>query len=95
MPALPANLIAGTSAFAYNVTLIHNPLSLYYWSGSAASGGGFSAWHQVIGLEGSQSSPAIHSLAVPNVRAVYGVGESLNEPFRRKLRGYVAIYVTP
>lgn len=96
MPALPSGIVTGTSAFAYRVSLNAQPLGAYFWSGSAAPRGTrFSAWHRVIGLEGSQSVASIPVAGVPAARIVYGVGESLDAPFRRQIRGYLNIVINP
>ena len=96
MPALPSVLTTGTSAFTYRISLNTQPLNVYFWSGSTAlPGETFSDWHRVIGLEGSQAVAAIPVAGVPNARAVYGVGESLDAPFRRKVRVYLGIVINP
>ena len=72
------------------------PLSLYLWSGSTSqSGHSFDVWHRVIGVEWSQSVGPIALAGTPAARAQIGVGESLNAPFRRKVRGYVSLVLNP
>jgi Tol biopolymer transport system component len=96
MPALPAGIAVGTSALTYRVSVNTQPLGLYFWSGSATPASTrFSAWNRVVGLEGSQSVSAIPVAGVPNARVVYGIGESLDAPFRRRVRGYLSVVVIP
>lgn len=96
MPVLPSGIAIGTSALTYRVSANINPIGVYFWSGSTAPAGSrFSAWHRVIGLEGSQSVAAIPVAGVPSARIVYGAGESLDEPFRRQVRGYLSIIINP
>jgi hypothetical protein len=96
MPALPQGIATGTSALTYRVSLATQPLNVYWWAGSTAPAGDrFAAWHRVIGLEGSQSVAAIPIAGLPTVRAVYGVGESLDAPFKKQLRGYFSIVLNP
>jgi Tol biopolymer transport system component len=96
MPALPQGIAVGTSAFAYRLSLATQPLNVYWWAGSTAPAGDrFAAWHRVVGLEGSQSVAAIPIAGLPTVRAVYGVGESLDAPFKKQLRGYFSIVLNP
>jgi hypothetical protein len=96
MPVLPAWTASGRSAFSYNITLINRPLSLSWWAGRILGDADPRAtWHRVIGLEGNQFSPVIRSTALPDVRVTYGIGESLDPPLRRKVRGYVNVVLTP
>jgi Tol biopolymer transport system component len=96
MGALPSGIAVGTSVLAYRIALNARPLAPYFWSGSTTSAGDrFAVWHRVIGLEGSQSVASIAVAGVPAARIVYGAGESLDEPFRRRLRGYLSIVINP
>ena len=96
MGALPSGIAVGTSALTYRVMLNMQPLAPYFWSGSATPAGDrFSAWHRVIGLEGSYAVASIPVAGVPTARIVYGGGESLDEPFRRQIRGYLSVVINP
>ncbi len=96
MGALPSGIAVGTSALTYRVTLNTRPLAPYFWSGSTTPAGDrFAVWHRVIGLEGSYSIAAIPVAGVPAARIVYGGGESLDEPFRRQIRGYLSVVINP
>jgi hypothetical protein len=95
MPALPAGIATGTSAFVYRVSLILNPLSPYWSAGGVSSGGARIAWHGVVGLEGSQAIGEIPIAGFPAARAIYGIGESLNAPFRRRVRVYASLQLNP
>jgi Tol biopolymer transport system component len=96
MGALPSDVAVGTSALTYRIALNTQPLAPYFWSGSTtAAGSRFDAWHRVLGLEGSQSIAAIAYAGVPSARVVYGVGESLDAPFRRQIRGYLSVVINP
>jgi hypothetical protein len=96
MPALPAGIAAGSSVFTYRVSVATAPLSWYWWSGSTArAGDSFEAWHRVIGAEWSQSVAAIPFAGTPAARAQIGVGESLDAPFRRKVRLYLNLVLNP
>lgn len=94
MPALPQNTANGTSAFTYRISLNTQPLAIYFWSGSTSlDRRRFAAWNRVIGLEGSQSVAAIPVAGVPSARVVYGIGESLDAPFRRRVRAYLSLLI--
>lgn len=96
MPVLPSGIAVGSSALTYRVALNTQPLGAYFWAGSAAPARTrFANWNRVIGLEGSQSVASIPVAGVPNARVVYGVGESLDAPFRRQIRGYLSVVINP
>jgi hypothetical protein len=96
MPVLPAETIVGTSAMAYRVNVLFSPLVAYWWSGSTTDANqSFHEWHRVIGVEWSQSVPAIVPAGTPAARGQIGIGESLDSPFRRKVRAYVSLVVNP
>ncbi|HEY4304310.1 MAG TPA: hypothetical protein VGM82_07585 [Gemmatimonadaceae bacterium] len=96
MGALPSGIGVGTSALTYRVSLNTLPLAPYFWSGSTTSAGDrFAVWHRVIGAEGSYAVASIPVAGVPTARIVYGVGESLDAPFRRQIRGYLSVLINP
>jgi hypothetical protein len=96
MPALPSGVSIGTSAFTYRASATIAPLNFYVWGGSTAPAGDrFSQWHRVVGADWSMSVPAIPSAGTPAARAVIGVGRSLDDPFRHKIRGYVNLLINP
>jgi len=81
---------------AYRVGDLVAPLSLYLWSGSTTqSGHAFDAWHRVVGVEWTQSVGPIALAGTPAARGQIGIGESLDAPFRRKLRAYVSLVLNP
>ena len=94
MPALPAGIRAGSSAFTYKATLTGQPLSLYYWGGSTAPAGErFTAWNRVIGVEWTGSIAAVPVAGTPAARGQIGVGESLDAPLRHRVRAYVSVVI--
>jgi hypothetical protein len=96
MPVLPTGVAVGSSAFVYKVSLTGNPLSLYWWAGSAAPANTrFDVWHRVIGAEWSMSVPPLQAVGTPAARAVFGAGESLDQPLRHVVRGYVSLVLNP
>ena len=96
MPVLPTGVAVGSSAFAYKISLTGNPLALYWWAGSAAAANTrFDVWHRVIGAEWSMSVPPLQAVGTPSARAVIGAGESLDEPLRHAVRGYVSLTLNP
>jgi hypothetical protein len=96
MPALPAGVSIGSSAFTYRAAATVAPVMFYLWSGStAAAGERFESWHRVLGADWSMSIPAIPSAGTPAARAVVGVGHSLDAPFRHKTRAYLSLVLNP
>ena len=96
MPALPTGISIGTSLLAYRVGVSVAPLSWYLWSGSTSRPGeSFDVWNRVIGVEWTQSVAPIALAGTPAARAQIGIGESLDAPFRRKLRAYVSLVLNP
>ncbi|MGH7617961.1 MAG: hypothetical protein ACREPM_12090, partial [Gemmatimonadaceae bacterium] len=96
MAVLPAETAVGTSAFAYRVNVPVAALVWYWWAGATAFGGDhLDDWHRVIGVEWSQSVPAIVPAGTPAARGQIGLGESLDAPMRHKVRAYVSIVINP
>jgi len=96
MPVLPSGIRIGSSAFAYRATLNTRPLALYLYAGStAAAGQRFAIWNRVVGADWSASIPAIAIAGTPPARAQFGVGESLDAPFLKRVRAYVSFVLDP
>jgi hypothetical protein len=96
MPALPGGTSINSSAFTYRVSLDTKPLALYLYSGSTAPAGKrFATWNRVIGADWSASVPPIPVAGTPGARALLGVGESLDAPFRKRVRAYVSLVLQP
>lgn len=96
MPVLPTGIQTGPQAFAYRVTVRAQPLDGYFWSGSTTSiDARFARWNRVIGVDGVQSIGAIPLAGTPSARAQYGIGYSLDDPFRKKVRGYLGLVLNP
>jgi hypothetical protein len=49
----------------------------------------------VIGAEWLASVPAIPIAGTPAARAQIGIGESLDAPFRKRVRAYVSFVLDP
>jgi hypothetical protein len=96
MPALPAEVAVGSSAAAYRVNVTASPLVWYWWAGSTSTeSNSFSRWHNVVGVEWSQSVATIVPAGTPAARAQIGVGESLDAPLRRQFRAYASLVINP
>jgi hypothetical protein len=90
MPALPTGVDAGRSLLAYRVSIPFATLSPFLWGASTNRvNGRYSNWHRVLGAELSLAFPPIPFAGTPAARAQVGLGRSIDEPFAKKLRGYV------
>lgn len=71
-------------------------MALYWYGGSTARAGQrFTTWNRVIGAEWAMTVPAIAVAGTPAARAQLGVGESLDAPFRRRVRAYLNVVLDP
>jgi hypothetical protein len=96
MPVLPSETAVGSSAVAYRVNAVAAPVVWYWWAGSTAPAGeSFRQWHNVVGVEWGQSVAALAPAGTPAVRGQIGIGESLDPPFRRRLRAYASLVINP
>lgn len=96
MPVLPSGIQVGSSAFSYRAALDLRPVALYWYGGSTARAGQrFTTWNRVIGAEWAMTVPAIAVAGTPAARAQLGVGESLDAPFRRRVRAYLNVVLDP
>ena len=96
MPALPEAISVGPSVFAYRISLNLQPLAPYVWAASTAlRNQSFETWHRVVGLEWSGAVPPIPVAGTPAARGQIGVGESLDPPFRHRVRAYVSVVLNP
>ncbi|HTI65071.1 MAG TPA: hypothetical protein VL524_16210 [Gemmatimonadaceae bacterium] len=96
MPVLPDGINVGALVFAYRISLNTLPLAPYVWAGSTAhTNESFHEWHRVVGLEWSGAVPAIPIAGTPAARGQVGIGESLDAPFRHRVRAYLSIVLNP
>jgi hypothetical protein len=96
MPVLPSRAATGTSALTYRVALATQGLSWYWWTGRTAQWAQwFDTWNRVRGVEWTTSFPPIAPIGTPAARIQIGLGESLDEPLRKKWRGYFNLVLNP
>jgi Tol biopolymer transport system component len=91
-PALPLGIGAGRAVMRYRIAT-DGPI-LAYFDGLSA-GGSLGSWHRLYGAETNFIVPPLSFAHTPAVAATAGLGYSLNEPFKYKLRGYLAIRYQP
>jgi Tol biopolymer transport system component len=96
MPALPDGISIGSLVLAYRISLNALPLAPFVWAGSTTRPGApFDEWHRVAGLEWSGAIPSIPVAGTPAARGQLGIGESLDAPFRHRVRAYVSLVLNP
>ena len=86
MPALPAGSVVGRRVLAGRASAELAGLTLYAWGARAGQPTG--GWQRVIGIEQEVDTDPIPLLRVPGLHALVGVGYTLDERPRRRLRLY-------
>ncbi|NUQ20478.1 MAG: hypothetical protein HOQ09_05900 [Gemmatimonadaceae bacterium] len=96
MPALPYGMLRGSRFASARASLGGDVLSPYYWIGTAADQGkSLAHWKRVVGVDGSIDVPSVPLLRLPATSATLGVGYSLDAPWRKKTRAYLALRYRP
>lgn len=93
MPVLPFGALRGTRIATYRVSIGGPVLAPYYWGGTAGRGSG--DWMRVVGAEARAGVPTLPLLRLPSAVATAGVGYSLDEPWRKRLRAYLSLRYRP
>lgn len=94
LPAAPVGVRAGRELYSYRVSLGGTAQLTPYFAG-VSSRGGFSDAFRVVGAESSLDLGNAPIIAVPAIRALVGVGYTLDEPFRKKPRAYLTVEYKP
>jgi Tol biopolymer transport system component len=96
MPALPFGIQRGRAVATYRVAYRARPVEWYYWGGSTSpSATRFQRWQRVVGVEWTTSVSAIAPAGTPAARAMIGIGQSLDAPFRKETRAYINLLMNP
>ncbi len=93
MPVLPFGALRGRRYASYRLSLRGDTFSPYLWAGAA--GDSLSRWMRVIGIDGSVAVPPLPFFRTPGATAVAGVGYSIDDPWRKKTRAYLALRFRP
>jgi hypothetical protein len=93
MPVLPLGIAGGRQALSYRGALTAGLVEAYYWAG--AGGRTLREWQRVVGIETREFRVAIPFARVPELQLTTGVGYTLDEPFRHRLRGYGSLSIRP
>ena len=93
MPVLPFGALRGRRYASYRVSLRGDALSPYFWAGAA--GDSLTRWMRVVGVDASISVPPLPFFRLPASAVTAGVGYSIDEPWRKKTRGYISLRYRP
>jgi hypothetical protein len=93
IPALPVGARAGDRFAVGRLALTGGGMSPYYLLANVGDLSG--RWNRVIGIEEDLSTEAIPLIRLPAVRALAGVGYSLDEPARKEWRWYFSAIIRP
>ena len=94
LPAAPVGVRSGRELYAYRVALSRGGLVQPYLAG-VSTRGGFADAFRSLGVDVGGSLGDTPVLSLPGVRAQAGVAYMLDEPFRKKTRGYLSIEYRP
>lgn len=92
-PALPLGITGGSEVVAWRVATRYANGELFLWNASAR--GWRNEQHRLVGLEQNLAMLRIPIVNVPGVSARGGVAYSIDAPFRRELRLYGTLGITP
>lgn len=93
MPVLPFGVLRGSRMATYRVSLGSTALVPYFWAGS--TGAPFRDWMRVVGAESRVAVPTVPILRLPATEATAGLGYSLDDPWRKRLRAYLTLRYRP
>lgn len=92
-PMLPLGILEGSQIAAAGARLLVGPLHPYIWA--ATTDQVFRDWYRVIGVEREFASNPSPILRIPSVDVRLGLGYTLDDPFKNKLRGYLSVGYRP
>jgi hypothetical protein len=92
-PALPIGVVGGTQVLGQRLEDEMGPIGIYYDRFTTPAD--HNAGHDLYGAELRAAIPPVPFLAVPNASIVAGGAYSISDPYKYKLRFYVATHYTP
>ncbi len=93
MPALPFGAKRGDRIATYRAAIAGGTYEPYFWSGSA--GRALDDWMRVVGIDANLSLPSLPIVRMPAARGQLGVGYSLDDPWKKKVRAYFSVAYRP
>ena len=93
MPALPFGILRGRRYASYRVAVGDETFSPFYWAGAA--GDSLHHWLRVVGIDARAGLPPLPVLRLPATEVRAGVGYTLDDPWRKRARGYLSVRYRP
>ncbi len=93
VPALPVGVVSGTQLVEQRLEYGLSPLVLYYERLTTPAD--HDAVHDLYGGEFRYGSPPVPFLAIPAVAFTAGLGYSISDPYKYKLRAYISAQYAP
>ena len=96
MPMLPTAVAAGRSLFAWRASLPSDSWTLFYETAAVGPTlGGLDDWQRVVGIESRYNFGPVPVAFTPRLQARGGVGYSMSDPFRKRVRAYLEMRIEP
>jgi hypothetical protein len=94
LPAVPVGYVAGERIWTLRIDAQgRGGLTPFWWAGTA--GHELGDWKRVVGLEWVLDQGGIPYLGLPATRLEAGVARVLDEPLRKKTRGWLSLSFRP
>jgi hypothetical protein len=93
MPALPFGILRGRRYASYRVAVGDETFSPFYWAGAA--GDSLHQWLRVVGVDARAGLPPLPVVRLPSTEVRAGVGYTLDNPWRKRTRGYLSVRYRP
>lgn len=95
-PLLPTGIARGLALFAWRVALPSPTWTLFYEGAATADDvDRIRKWNRAIGAEMRYALPPVPPAFSPRIESRGGVGYTLDDPFRRRLRVFLEMQVQP
>lgn len=96
MPMLPTATAIGRSLLAWRVALPSSQGTLFYEAAAVAPTlAGVADWQRVVGVETRYNFGPVPVAFTPRLQARGGVGYTLSEPFRKRVRAFLEMRIEP
>lgn len=96
MPALPTAIALGRSLLAWRLELPSNFWTVFYEAAAVSETlSAVNDWQRVVGIETRYNFGPVPVAFTPRVQARGGVGYTLSDPFRKRVRAFLEMRVEP
>jgi hypothetical protein len=96
MPALPTAVATGPYLLAWRAAIPSNPWTLFYEAAAVApTSSALTDWQRVVGIESRYNFGPVPVAFTPRLQARGGVGYTLSDPFRKRVRAFLEMRIEP